>query len=373
MNKQIFIGTVLLAMLTGCMSVPSVEVEDYGCLSDGTLTHKYTISNASGASVELCDYGARFIAIKVPDRNGKIDDVVVGFDDIASFEAGQKCYRFIGCVLGRYANRIAGPAVTIDGQEYEIECNENRGRPVQLHGGDMGFDRHVWNAETVRGNDRGGVRFTRLSPDGEAGLPGNVICRVTYWLTDENTCVIEYEAETDRPTYVNLSNHTYFNMKGSQAGYVFDHILMVDADSCIFNSRQSIPEIVTNVEGTALDFRTPNRFDYRMTEDNVGRVRNGSWIINGWDGTLKKIADLYAPVCGRGVEVWSTQPNLVTEAGGGFDGTVTGKFGPLQKYDGMLLETLHMADSPNQSRFPDTLLRPGEKYCSVTEYRFYAK
>ena len=360
-----------MVVLTGCAS--SVRVVDYGALSNGDKVHKYIMTNPSGASVQLCDYGARFVAVNVPDRDGKMSDVVVGFDDIASFEAGQKCYRFMGCVIGRYANRIAGPTIEIDGQEYEIECNENRGAPVQLHGGDMGFDRYVWDAKVLRKKDRRGVRFTRLSPDGEAGLPGNVMCAVTYWLTDDNACIIEYDAETDKPTFVNLSNHTYFNMKGAGGKHVVDHIFTMDADSCIWNNRQSIPETIMAVEGTPFDFSTPNRFDYRMTKKNAGRVRNGSWIVNNWDGSLKKIADLYSPDCGRGVEVWSTEPNLVTETGGSFDSTKQGKYGLMDQYDGMLLETIHMADSPHQSRFPSTLLRPGEKYHSVTEYRFYAK
>ena len=149
---------------------------------------------------------------------------------------------------------------------------------------------------------------------------------------------------------------------------------MMDADSCIVNNRQSIPDSLMAVEGTPFDFRQPNRFDYRMTRENAGRVRNGSWVVNDWDGSLKKIADLYAPDCGRGVEVWSTEPNLVTETCGSVDGTVMGKGGRiLQQYDGMLLETIHMADSPNQSRFPSTLLRPGEKYHSETQYRFYTR
>ena len=153
----------LLVILNGCSAAPSVSVMDYGNLSTGEPVHKYILKNASGSSVELCDYGARFVAINVPDREGHLSDVVVGFDDIASFEAGQKCYRFLGCVLGRYANRIAGPTVTIDGQEYEIECNENRGYPVQLHGGDKGFDRYVWDAESIVEKERCGVRLMSIS------------------------------------------------------------------------------------------------------------------------------------------------------------------------------------------------------------------
>lgn len=373
MYKNLIVMAIAL-LVCGCSSSPDVTVEDFGFLSTGEKVHKYTMKNPSGASVSVSDYGARYLSICVPDRSGKMDDVVVGFDDVASYEAGRKCYRFMGCVIGRYANRIAGPTITIDGMDYEIECNENRGAPVQLHGGENGFDRYVWDAETIVEKERCGVRFTRLSPDGEAGLPGNVLCHVTYWLTNDNVCTIEYEAETDKPTFVNLSNHTYFNLKGYRGGNVIDHIFMMDADSCIMNNRQSIPQTIMAVEGTPFDFRQPNRFDYRMTKENAGKVRNGSWIVNDWDGSLKKIADLYSPDCGRGIEVWSTEPNLVTETCGSVDGTVMGKGGRiLQQYDGMLLETIHMADSPHQSRFPSTILRPGEKYHSETQYRFYVR
>ena len=376
-NKNMYKNLIVMAialLVCGCSSSPDVTVEDFGFLSTGEKVHKYTMKNPSGASVSVSDYGARYLSICVPDRSGKMDDVVVGFDDVASYEAGRKCYRFMGCVIGRYANRIAGPTITIDGMDYEIECNENRGAPVQLHGGENGFDRYVWDAETIVEKERCGVRFTRLSPDGEAGLPGNVLCHVTYWLTNDNVCTIEYEAETDKPTFVNLSNHTYFNLKGYRGGNVIDHIFMMDADSCIMNNRQSIPQTIMAVEGTPFDFRQPNRFDYRMTKENAGKVRNGSWIVNDWDGSLKKIADLYSPDCGRGIEVWSTEPNLVTETCGSVDGTVMGKGGRiLQQYDGMLLETIHMADSPHQSRFPSTILRPGEKYHSETQYRFYVR
>ena len=376
-NKNMYKNLIVMAialLVCGCSSSPDVTVEDFGFLSTGEKVHKYTMKNPSGASVSVSDYGARYLSICVPDRSGKMDDVVVGFDDVASYEAGRKCYRFMGCVIGRYANRIAGPTITIDGKDYEIECNENRGAPVQLHGGENGFDRYVWDAETIVEKERCGVRFTRLSPDGEAGLPGNVLCHVTYWLTNDNVCTIEYEAETDKPTFVNLSNHTYFNLKGYRGGNVIDHIFMMDADSCIMNNRQSIPQTIMAVEGTPFDFRQPNRFDYRMTKENAGKVRNGSWIVNDWDGSLKKIADLYSPDCGRGIEVWSTEPNLVTETCGSVDGTVMGKGGRiLQQYDGMLLETIHMADSPHQSRFPSTILRPGEKYHSETQYRFYVR
>lgn len=365
-----FLLCLLLAV--SCARKPHVDVEDFGTLSTGAETRLFTMVNSCGNTLAVTDFGARMVSLCVPDRSGFSDDVIVGFDDLSSFEAGTGCYRFMGCVLGRYANRIKGPQITIDGESYTLECNECRqGIPVQLHGGAEGFDRHIWDAEILSEDTRCGVRFTRLSPDGEAGFPGNLQCSVTYWWTDDNVCDIVYEAVTDRTTVVNLSNHTYFNMKGSKAGYVMEHILMVDADSCIFNSRQFVPEQILAVGGTTLDFRVPRRMDSMLEKEYGQKVMVGSWIIRNWDGSLRKIADMYDPYGGRGVEIWSTEPNFITEAGRSFDGTVEGKHGPIEKFDGMILETLHMADSPNQARFPSTLLRPGEKYRSQTRYRFY--
>lgn len=367
-----FLLCLLLAV--SCARKPHVDVEDFGTLSTGAEARLFTLVNSCGNSLSVTDYGARIVSLCVPDRRGLTDDVTVGFDNLASFESGEGCYRFMGCVLGRYANRIMGPQIMIDGEPYALECNECRqGIPVLLHGGVEGFDRHVWNAETLCEETRCGVRFTRLSPDEEAGFPGNLQCSVTYWWTDDNVCDIIYEAVTDRTTVVNLSNHTYFNMKGSQAGYVMEHILMVDADSCIFNSRQFVPEHILAVEGSPLDFRVPKRMDSMLEKEYGQKVMVGSWIVNDWDGTLRKIADMYDPYGGRGVEIWSTEPNFITETGRSFDGTVVGKYGLIEKFDGMILETLHMADSPNQSRFPSTILRPGEKYHSETQYRFYVR
>ena len=367
-----FLLCLLLAV--SCARKPHVDVEDFGTLSTGAEARLFTLVNSGGNTLSVTDYGARIVSLCVPDRRGLTDDVTVGFDNLASFESGEGCYRFMGCVLGRYANRIKGPQIMIDGEPYALECNECRqGIPVQLHGGAEGFDRHVWDAEILSEDTRCGVRFTRLSPDREAGFPGNLQCSVTYWWTDDNVCDIVYEAVTDRTTVVNLSNHTYFNMKGSKAGYVMEHILMVDSDSCIFNSRQFVPEQILAVGGTPLDFRVPRRMDSMLEKEYGQKVMVGSWIIRNWDGSLRKIADMYDPYGGRGVEIWSTEPNFITEAGRSFDGIVEGKHGPIEKFDGMILETLHMADSPNQQRFPSTILRPGEKYYSETQYRFYSK
>lgn len=368
-------ATVLAACAT---RKPDVTTEPFGTLSTGEPVTLYRLTNGCGASMEVIDYGCRIVRIEVPDRNGVVGDVVVGYGDIASFETGKE--RFFGALIGRYGNRIDGAAFPLDGEVIHLTPNETlAGKPVHLHGGTMGFDRVMWRAEPLVEASRAGVRFTRRSPDGEEGYPGNLDCAVTYWWSEDNTCRIEYEATTDKPTVVNLSNHTYFNLKGPDGGYVMDHELQVNADFYFRNNEQFVPDgPMLPVADTPFDMREPRRVDYAIDIPNEQlRIMRGfsvCWALRGWDGTLAKAADLRDPRSGRGVEVWTTEPGLLTYTGRGLSEKMIGKEGlPLEKFGGMLLETLHFADSPNRPDFPTTLLRPGERYHSVTEFRFYAK
>lgn len=354
-----------------------VETSDFGALSSGERTTLYTLTNSSGARMTLCDYGARIVSIEVPDRHGVLGDVVVGYGDIASFEKGTE--RFMGCVIGRYGNRINHASFTLDGQTYQLVPNEVRdGVPVQCHGGPEGFDRFVWQSTPLQEPERVGVRFSRVSPDGEQGFPGTLACSVTYWWDEENVCRIEYEATTDKPTVVNLSNHTVFNLKGPGDRYVMNHLLRVESDTYVQANRQLCPERLLPVEGSPFDFREMHRVDYRIDDYSNEQLRvadgmSGCWIIRDWDGTLRPVADLYAPETGRGVVTLSTEPAFLTFTGRTFDGSQRGKYGPMEKFCGMLLETFHAADSPNQPAFPSTTLRPGETYSSVTEWHFYVR
>ncbi|MBO4760213.1 MAG: galactose mutarotase [Bacteroidales bacterium] len=367
--------SVLVSALAACSGNNdfSVNMSSFGNLSTGEETHLFTITNSSGASMQVLDYGARIVSIRMPDREGNFDDVIVGPGDIGTFENGD---RFVGCVVGRFGNRINGASFSLDGVRYDLTANEMPGgKPVHLHGGFEGFDRKVWEVESLLEKDRAGVRMHYLSPDGEEGYPGSCDCHITYWLTGDNVCRIEYEAETDKPTVINLTNHAYFNLKGSRGGYVMDHLFTVMADSCILNNTQYCPDAVVSVEGTPFDFREPRRVDYRldMTSRQLEIMHGMSecWLIRGWDGSLRESGKLYDRGSGRGVEIWTTEPALLTYTGRAFDGSLKGKYGPIEKYGGMVLETMHLADSPNQPRFPTTELRPGEKYSSVTEFRFY--
>lgn len=376
MMKRILILAFLVA---GCVSRPQLSVteQEYGTLSSGEPAHKYVLTNSSGASVSLTDYGARIISIFMPDRGGVLDDVIVGPDNLRTFEDARP-ERFLGCVIGRYGNRINHASFTLDGVTYRLEANEMLGgEPVQCHGASQGMDRFVWEGTPFKEENCVGVHFHRLSPDGESGFPGNCDCLVTYRLTEDNVVKVEYQAVTDAPTVINLSNHSFFNLKGAQGGYVMDHLLQVEADECIQNNAQMCPDLILPVQDTPFDFREPHRVDYRidMPSEQL-RIMHGMsacWAIRDWDGTLRKAADLYDKGSGRGVETWTTEPALLTYTARAFDGSLQGKYGPVEKFGGMLLETIHFADSPNQPRFPSTVLRPGEKYYSTTEWRFYAR
>lgn len=364
-----FTFPVVLIFLISCSS-PKIKCEHFGTLSDGREVKLYTLTNSRGGKMEICDYGARIVSIHMPDSEGVYDDVIVGCGSLEDFEKGPD--RFIGCILGRYANRIDLSDTTL---KLPLSANETLdGKPVHLHGGKEGFDRKLWDAECCTNNHDVGVKLKYRSKDGEEGYPGTLICSVTYWLTPDNTCRIEYEAETDAPTIVNLSNHSYFNMKGHLAGYVMDQTLQVEADSCIYNNLKYCPDSIRHVEGTPFDFRSAHRIDYRidMPDKHLETMHGMSacWKLRNWDGTLRRACTLKDTLSGRGVEVWTTEPGLLTYTGRGFNGNVRGKYGPIPKFGGMVLETLHFANSPNNPRFPSTVLKPGEKYRSVTEFRF---
>ena len=369
-----------LAVFTACTAdSPFVETEPFGRLSTGEEVTLYRLSGGNGSWMEVIDYGCRVVRICVPDRDGNIADVVPGYDNIRDFETGPE--RFFGSVIGRYGNRIAGGGgFMLDGERVQLTCNENlAGVPGHLHGGVMGFDRVMWKGESIVEPDRVGVRMSRISPDGEEGYPGNLDCTVTYWWTRDNVWKIEYGATTDKPTVVNLSNHTYFNLKGEGGGYVMDNVMQVEADMYLPQNDCFVPiGPMETVEGTPFDMRAPHRIDYAIDTPNEHlRTMRGfsvTWVLRNRTGELAKAADLWEPRSGRGIETWTTEPGLLTYTGRLFSDKVVGKGGvPVEKFGGLLLETLHYPDSPNRPEYPSTVLRPGETYYSSTEYRFYAK
>ena len=375
--KLASIFLIAMALCCSCTRQSSVTCSPFGTLSTGEQAHIWHLENSSGASVDVTDYGCRIVKVLMPDREGKMGDVIVGYGELESFEKGD---RFIGPVIGRYGNRIDHASFVLDGVRYDVDANESfDGEPVQCHGGRKGFDSFLWEGESVREQGRIGVRFHRVSPDGEQGFPGNLDVYVTCWLTDDNVLRLEYDATTDKATVVNLSNHSYFNLRGEESGYVMEHILQVEADSCIQNNLHFCPDLILPVEGSPFDFRQPHRVDYRIDMPNehlrIMKGMSACWVVRDWDGSLRKAADLYDRHTGRGVQTWTTEPALLTFTGRTFSAEKypDGKYGPIDKFAGMLLETIHFPDSPNQSRFPSTVLRPGQSYHSETEYRFYVK
>ncbi len=378
MRKSLFLSFATLALLTCSASAPQVESLPFGKLSTGEPVTLYRITNDSGAQLEAIDYGCRIVSIKVPDREGRMVDVVPGYDNIEAFETGPE--RFFGALIGRFGNRIAEGSFMLDGKLVQLSLNENlAGHPGHIHGGEKGFDRVMWKAFPVKEKDRAGIRFTRLSPDGEEGYPGNLACTVTYWWDNDNRWKVEYEAVTDAPTIVNMSNHTYFNLRGEGKSYVMDNIMQVDADYYLPNTPWFTPiGLKEPVEGTPFDMRSPARVDHAIdTPSEAINTMHGfstTWVLRDYDGTLRRVADLYQPDSGIGIELSTTEPGLLTYTGRMFNGHVIGKDGkPVPKFGGMLLETLHFPDSPNNPKFPSTVLRPDEKYYSTTEFKFYVK
>lgn len=362
---------ILTVVTTACSSKPpTVETLPFGKLSTGEDVTLFRLKNGSRASVDVIDYGCRVVGICVPDRNGVVGDVVQGYDSIGDFEFGRE--RFFGALLGRYANRIAAGGFLIDSLLVELSCNEKFGENHcgHLHGGEKGFDRVMWKGEPVSEAERAGVKFRRTSPDGEEGYPGNLDCEVTYWWNRNNTLRIEYKAAADKPTIVNLSNHTYFNLTGSAEKNVLGHIMLVEADHYLPDTAYSLPKgSIESVEGTNWDLREPQRVG-----DALDTPKSIIWALRNQSGVLAKAADLWEPDCGRGVETWTTEPGLLTYIRRGVEGPITVKGGKqLAKYGCMLLETLHYPDSPNHPEYPSTVLYSGQEYTSTTEFRFYIK
>lgn len=374
--NRLFYFLFLVVLATACTNraaTSRITTEFYGITREGDTVTQYTLTNASGAHIKVIDYGCRVTNIIVPDREGKMADVVLGYENLKDYETGNE--RFFGALLGRYANRIAGGEFMIDSVRYQLSCNESpNGHPGHLHGGTKGFDRVMWKAVTVERHDTLGIIFTRRSPDGEEGYPGNLDCKVTYLWTPDNTWRIEYEAVTDQPTIVNMSQHCYFNLRGYDGGSVLNHIAQIDADSVTVNTPWYVPAAVESVTGSPLDFRTPHRFAERADRPNAHMKLMGgysaNWILRNYDGELRYAATVTEPQSGRRIETYTTEPGLLIYTGIGLSEKIVGKGGAQQKYGGLILETIHHPDTPHHPEFPSCVLRPHEKYKSVTEYRF---
>ncbi|HHF52123.1 MAG TPA: galactose mutarotase [Candidatus Aminicenantes bacterium] len=342
----------------------TIEKKDFGSLPDGQKIDLYILKNPEGMKAALTNYGAILVSLEVPDKNGEFADITLGYDDLKGYLEETP---YFGATVGRYANRIKGAAFTLNGKEYYLAKNNNNNH---LHGGIKGFDKRVWNAETFEKDDSAGITFRYLSPDGEEGYPGNLSCAVTYTLTQNNELRIDYEAETDQATPVNLTHHSYFNLKGQGNGDILGHELFINADKYTPVDGELIPtgEILP-VKGTPMDFTSPTAIGRR-----IGQVPGGydhNFVLNGGQVTLRLAARVFEPESGRVIEIYTTEPGIQFYSGNFLDGTIKGKSGKIyEQHYGFCLEPQHFPDSPNHPEFPSTILKPGDKYSTTTVFRF---
>ena len=343
----------------------SVEEASWGTAADGTPVKLFTISGQQ-LTVRVTTFGARVVSIETPDRNGSMADVVLGYDSVAQYEKDGSTY--FGAIVGRYGNRIAKGTFSIDGRTYHVPLNNNGNA---LHGGPEGFSLKVWTAKAIPD----GVEMSLVSPDGDMGFPGTLTVHVRYSLTGHALRIL-YSATTTRPTVVNLTNHSYFNLAGDGKGSILDEVLMIPANRYTPVDTTQIPtgELAT-VRGTPFDFLKPTAIGARIDENNaqlkIGGGYDHNFVLNGEPGSLHLAARVYDPKSGRTLTVMTTQPGVQFYSGNFLDGTQHGKYGvTYQKYSGFCLETQHFPDSPNEPKFPSTLLRPGQTMRSETLFVF---
>ncbi|MFD3003838.1 aldose epimerase family protein [Pontibacter toksunensis] len=345
-----------------------IKQEAFGKTAEGQEASLYTLTNANGMQVQISDYGATITSVLVPDREGEMGDVVLGFDSLAGYFSPEytKSGPYFGAIVGRYGNRIAKGRFTLNGEEYKLATNNGENH---LHGGNKGFDKVMWQAEPVPGENA--LRLTYVSPDGEEGYPGTLTSTVTYTLTDDNEIKIDYEATTDKATPVNLTNHSYFNLAAGEAEDALGHVVTLNADRYTVVDESLIPTgELRKVEGTVMDFREPQTIGARVNQVEGGGYDH-NYVLSDKDGEMKKAATVYEPTSGRVMEVFTTEPGIQFYSGNFLDGTITGSGNKVyKKHYGFALETQHFPDSPNQTSFPSTTLEPGQKYESSTVYKF---
>lgn len=341
---------------------------DFGMLGD-QLVKLFTLTNASGAQVSIAEYGGIVVSLKVPDRDGNLGDVVLGYDNLDSYVEDTP---YFGAITGRYANRIAAGRFEIDGTTYELPVNNG---PNSLHGGIKGFDKVIWTGEPTAPGD--GVAFTYVSADGEEGYPGKLDATVTYTWTDANELKIEYLASTDKPTVINLTNHSYFNLNDGGASPILDHELTINADRYTpVADAGAIPTgELAPLDDSPLDFRAATKIGERIEAEDeqleFGSGYDHNYVLNAAEDGVALAATVYDPSSGRVMEVLTEEPGVQFYSGNFLDGHHVGKGGVAYgRRSGLCLETQHFPDSPNQPEFPSTVLRPGETYATSTIYRF---
>ncbi len=353
------------------MGAPTAE--PFGKTKDGQSIEIYTLTNETGMTAKVMTRGATLVELHVPDKDGNIQDVILGFDDVAGYESGANQY--FGCTTGRVCNRIDSGMFTLDGKTYTLAKND--GDKHHLHGGaERSLDKVMWNAKPFENDDATGVVFTYTSPDGEEGYPGNLSIRVTYRLFEKkNTLSVEYEATTDQPTPVNLTNHMYLNLEGAGSASVLDHLLTLNADQYTVGNEELIPTgKIASVDGTPLDFRQPTRVGDRIDEltETGAKGYDHNYVLRPrrGDQLKRKVAVLTSPKTGRVLTIRSIEPGVQLYSGNFLSGQ-TGKGGKTYAHrSAMCLETQHFPDSVNHPDFPSTILKPGKTFESQTTYQF---
>ena len=367
-GKERGLKVIAAIILMSAMRVRAeIHRADFGKMPDGAPVSLYTLTNQNRLQVSIQTYGGIITSVKTPDRHGAMDDIVLGFDSHAGYVENPS--PFFGAIIGRYANRIAQAHFTLDGVEYKLEKNDGENT---LHSGTHGFDKKNWTAREL---GDGGLELTYISKDGESGFPGTLTTTVTYHLTDANELRLDYQATTDKDTVLNLTNHSYFNLRGN--GDILGHIVTIHADHFTPVDSALIPTgDLRAVAGTPFDFRKPVAIGARIEANDeqlkLGHGYDHNWVVNGKG--LRLAVRVEDPATGRILEVQTTQPGVQFYTGNFLDGTIHGKGGKVYaRRSGFSFETQHFPDSPNQPKFPTTMLHPGEQFKSTTIFKFSSK
>lgn len=366
-------ATLLMALPANAGSGPSIGKEPFGKLDDGTAVDRYTLSNSHGMRVRILTYGGIIQMLDVPDRKGHDANVALGFATLKDY-VDKNGGPYFGALIGRYANRIAKGRFTLDGQTYQLPINNG---PNSLHGGIKGFNTKVWKAQVVKGADTVGLRLTYVSKNGEEGYPGTLTTTVTYTLGTDNRLRLDYRATTDKPTIVNLTNHSYFNLAGEGTGDAYGHLLKVNASRYTPTDTTQIPTgQLAPVKGTPFDFTRPRTIGERIRDNDpqllIGHGYDHNFVLNQHrPGELTLAATVTEPRTGRVLRLSTTQPGVQLYTANFLDGTLVGTSGHAYRQgDALALETQHFPDSPNHPTFPTTVLRPGQAFTSTTLYAF---
>jgi aldose 1-epimerase len=341
----------------------AIDKKPFGKTPDGKAVTLYTLTNDSGNTVDLTDYGAIVVSINVPDKNGKKTNVTAGFPNLDGY---LQRHPYFGATVGRFCNRIAKGKFTLDGKTYNLATNNG---PNHLHGGEVGFDKRIWQVAEVKGEGSVGLKFTYVSPDGEEGYPGTLTAAAEYRWDNNNCLTLDLSATTDKATVLNLTNHAYFNLGGAGSGTIHNHDLVLSCDQYLPVDENMIPTgVLADVKDTPLDFTSSHKIGERIGQLKSTNGYDHCFVVRGKPGELRPTAKVIDPASGRTMEIKTTQPGVQLYTGNFLDGGA-GNAG-YKTHEAFCLETQHYPDAPNQAAFPTTVLKPNEKFHQVTTFTF---